>query len=107
MVSPMVASDEPSARLMLFWRSFLRAAETAATPSGSRIRSATRSPAKAGGAPILAATASTTSGNFLASKHDRQQRNRQQHDAEHQGPARRMRLARPAPERFRPTQASD
>ena len=63
----MVASDEPSARLMLFCRSFLRAAETAATPSGSRISSATSTPAKAGGAPISAVTTSTTSENFFAS----------------------------------------
>src|SRR5450759_2739804 len=53
MVSPMVASDEPSARLMLFCRSFLRAAAIAATLSGSRISSATRIPAKAGGQGII------------------------------------------------------
>ena len=63
----MVASDEPSARLMLFCRSFLRAAAMAATLSGSRISSATRMPANAGGAPIMAAPASTTSENFFAS----------------------------------------
>ncbi len=63
----MVASDEPSARLMLFCRSFLRAAGKAATLSGNRISSATRMPAKAGGAPIKAAPASTTSENFFAS----------------------------------------
>ena len=63
----MVASDEPSARLMLFCRSFLRAAATAATLSGSRIRSATSTPAKAGGAPIIAVATSTTSENFFAS----------------------------------------
>ena len=45
----------------------MRAAATAATPSGSRISSATRTPAKAGGAPIAAVTASTTSENFFAS----------------------------------------
>ena len=39
----------------------------AATPSGSRINSATSTPAKAGGAPILAVTTSTTSENFFAS----------------------------------------
>ena len=63
----MVASDEPSARLMLFCRSFLRAAEIAATPSGSRINKATSTPAKAGGAPMPAIPISTTSENFLAS----------------------------------------
>ena len=63
----MVASDEPSARLMLFCRSFLRAAATAATLSGSRIKSATRTPANAGGAPIDAIATSTTSENFFAS----------------------------------------
>ena len=52
---------------MLFCRSFLRAAPTAATLSGSRINSATRTPAKAGGAPIRAVTKSTTSENFFAS----------------------------------------
>jgi hypothetical protein len=52
---------------MLFCRSFLRAAPTAATLSGSRINSATITPAKAGGAPIFAVTASTTSENFFAS----------------------------------------
>src|SRR5262249_10834928 len=66
-VSPMVASEDPSARLMLFCRSFLRAAPMADTLSGSRIRSATTTPAKAGGAPMAAVAASTTSENFLAS----------------------------------------
>src|SRR4051812_1009401 len=35
-------------------------------PSGSRIRSATSTPANAGGAPIIAVTTSTTSENFFA-----------------------------------------
>ncbi len=52
---------------MLFCRSLLRAAAMAATLSGSRIRSATSTPAKAGGAPIIAVTTSTTSENFFAS----------------------------------------
>ena len=63
----MVASEEPSARLMLFCRSFLRAAAMAATLSGSNINSATRTPAKTGGAPIRAVAKSTTSENFFAS----------------------------------------
>src|SRR5580692_736685 len=50
----MVASDEPSARLMLFCRSLWRAAVTAATLSGSRINSAITTPARAPGAPTAA-----------------------------------------------------
>ena len=52
---------------MLFCRSFLRAAAIAATLSGSKISNATTMPANAGGAPIMAAPASTTSENFFAS----------------------------------------
>ena len=63
----MVASEEPSARLMLFCKSLLRAAPTAATLSGNKISSATTTPANAGGAPIKAVVKSTTSENFFAS----------------------------------------
>ena len=82
---------------MLFCRSLLRAAETAATLSGSRISTATRIPANAGGAPINAVATSTATENFFASSTTASNETQQQHGAQHQRPIRHADLAEVRP----------
>src|SRR5580658_4932962 len=67
MVSPMLASADPNARLRLVCRRFARAARSAASPSGSSTMPAMITPTSAFGAPILATPASRLGASFLAS----------------------------------------
>jgi hypothetical protein len=66
-VRPMVASEEPRARLRLFCSSLRRAAHSAATVSGSSTSNATRSPTDSTGAPIAETTAPIEPATLLAS----------------------------------------
>lgn len=67
MVSPILASAEPRARLRLVCNLFFRAALNAAKPSGNKITSATIIPTIDLGAPNLITPCSTTGASVLAS----------------------------------------
>lgn len=66
-VSPILASAEPSARFMLVCRRFARAAVTAASPSGSSTSAAITMPTAASGAPSRITACSTTGDSSFAS----------------------------------------